>query len=356
MNCGTFVANELMDDRVYIGWVEHCERLSRQQGALAAVRVAVLGSGFHHVRTGHFAAAETSMAEASELTIAMGDIDKGGDVYQIYHQPLNATLLAWRGDDNGTRASAKSLIEKGQAVGSGSISLYGHRALAILELGAGRYEAALVEAERVTNEEVTGWRSQLLPIVVEAGVRSGNRDAADRALAELRVRATATATPWALGLLARGQALLADDADAELFYVESISQLEHTLIATDLALAHLSYGEWLRRQRRRVDARRPLRAAYDMLASMGAAGFAERARVELLATGEHAARRTVERQIHLTPQELQIATLASKGATNPEIATKLFLSASTVDYHLRKVFRKLDITRRRQLEQALTSP
>jgi DNA-binding CsgD family transcriptional regulator len=191
--------------------------------------------------------------------------------------------------------------------------------------------------------------------VVEAGVRSGNRVAADRALAELHLRATATATPWALGLLARSQALLADDGEAEPLFAESISHLEQTLVATDLALAHLSYGEWLRRQHRRIDARTHLRTAHDMLASMGAAGFAERARTELLATGERVSQRTVENQTDLTAQELQIAQLASRGATNPEIATKLFLSASTVDYHLRKVFRKLGITSRRQLERSLPS-
>ncbi len=265
-------------------------------------------------------------------------------------------LLAWQGNARETRVSADMLIEVGIAVGSAVHIFLAYRALAVLELGVGNYAAALVAAEHITNQDAIGWRSQTLPIVIEAGSRSGNQVAADRALAELQVRATAAGTPWALGLLARSQALLADDSEAEALFAESISNLEETLVATDLALAHLSYGEWLRRQARRVDARTHLRTAHSMLTSMGAAGFAERARAELLATGERVSRRTVENRTELTTQELRIAQLASRGATNPEIATRLFLSASTVDYHLRKVFRKLEISSRRQLESALASP
>ena len=167
------------------------------------------------------------------------------------------------------------------------------------------------------------------------------------------MRATASATPWALGLLERSQAMLADDSLAEGLFKQSIAHLKQTLVVTDLALAHLSYGEWLRRHHRQADARIQLRQAHEAFETMGAAGFAERARTELLATGEHAVRRTVETQNDLTPQELKIAQLASRGATNPEIAAQMFISPSTVDYHLRKTYRKLGIASRRQLERSL---
>jgi DNA-binding CsgD family transcriptional regulator len=304
----------------------------------------------HQIRIGKFSAAEAYYAESLEISAATGGVASGEvDLYRS----LNVELLAWRGDDAGTRAAAKTLIEMGEAVGGAVLQFMAYHALAILELGAGRYSEALLAAEFATDREAIGWRGQFLPLVVEAGLRSGNRMAAERALEELEMRATASKTPWALGLLARSQALMADDSMAEEIFKESIAQLKQTLVVTDLAMAHLSFGEWLRRQQRRTDARIHLRQAHDAFHGMGAKGFAERARSELLATGEHAIRRTVEAKNDLTPQELKIAQLASRGATNPEIAAQMFISPSTVDYHLRKIYRRLDITSRRQLERAL---
>jgi DNA-binding CsgD family transcriptional regulator len=245
------------------------------------------------------------------------------------------------------------LIDLGSATGSAPAVGLAQNSLATLELSVGRYSAALTAAQYVTGQEVFGFMFQALPIVVEAGVRSGDLSAAKGGLDELTRRARASGTPWALGLLARSRALLADDTEAEFLFDESIAYLKDTLVVTDLAQAHLVYGEWLRRQNRRIDARVQLRAASELFVAMGAAGFAERTRIELAATGERIRRRSIDTSSDLTAHELQIARMASRGSTNPEIAAKLFVSSSTVDYHLKKVFRKLGITSRRQLEQHL---
>ena len=156
-----------------------------------------------------------------------------------------------------------------------------------------------------------------------------------------------------MGLLERSRALLANADTAEALYLEAVRRLGLTAMVVEQARTRLLYGEWLRRQKRRADARDELRTAYNTFVTIGAEGFAERARNELLATGEHARKRTVETSNDLTPQEAHVARLAASGATNPEIAARLFVSASTVEYHLRKVFRKLAITSRRQLKHAL---
>ena len=190
--------------------------------------------------------------------------------------------------------------------------------------------------------------------VVEATARSDAPDAARAALERLRERALASGTPWALGLLARAGALLADDQDAETLYMEAIEQLDRAGVVTDLARAHLLHGEWLRRRRRRRDARRELRLAYDLLERAGALAFAQRAETELLAAGGHARARAPEMRDELTTQEDRIARLAADGASNAEIAAKLSISPHTVAYHLRKVFTKLGVSARRELDGALS--
>ena len=166
-------------------------------------------------------------------------------------------------------------------------------------------------------------------------------------------RTRVTPTEWALGIEARVRALLSEGDAAERLYRESIERLGRTRIRVELARAHLLYGEWLRRENRRVDAREQLRTAHEMFAAMGTEAFADRARRELLATGEHVRTRTVETRDELTSQERQIARLARDGLSNPEIGTRLFISPRTVQYHLRKVFTKLDITSRNQLDRVL---
>ena len=189
--------------------------------------------------------------------------------------------------------------------------------------------------------------------LIEAAARTGQPERAAGAMRHL-AEATATAgTDWALGIQARSRALLSDGESAEYLYREAIDRLSRTRIRVELARAHLVYGEWLRRQSRRVDARDQLRTAYEMLTAMGIDGFAERARRELLATGETVRKRTDETAGQLTGQEAQIARLAGEGNTNPEIGAQLFLSPRTVEYHLHKAFRKLGVSSRRELRRAM---
>jgi DNA-binding CsgD family transcriptional regulator len=189
--------------------------------------------------------------------------------------------------------------------------------------------------------------------LIEAAVRSRKAALAADALGQLSQTTAASGTDWALGVEARCRALLSDGEAAERLYGEAIERLERTRVRVELARAHLLYGEWLRRERRRLDAREQLRTAHTLFTQFGMEAFAERARVELEATGEHARKRTVETLDDLTPQEAQISRLAADGATNQEIAAQLFISPSTVDYHLRKAFRKLGVKSRHQLKPHL---
>ena len=189
--------------------------------------------------------------------------------------------------------------------------------------------------------------------LIEAAARAGQPGRAAAAMRHLSEAATAAGGDWALGTLARSRALLSEGESAERSYREAIDRLGRTRLRVELARAHLIYGEWLRRQNRRVDARDQLRAAYEMLTTLGMDGFAGRAQRELLATGENVRKRTAEAASQLTVQEAQIAQLAGEGNTNPEIGARLFLSPRTVEYHLHKIFRKLGVSSRRELRRAL---
>jgi ATP/maltotriose-dependent transcriptional regulator MalT len=191
--------------------------------------------------------------------------------------------------------------------------------------------------------------------IIEAAVRSGEPERTAGPLLRLQEISRAAGTDWALGVEARSRALLSEGAAAERLYLEAIERLGRTRIRVALARAHLLYGEWLRRQRRRMDARAQLRIAHQLYSSMGMEGFAERARRELQATGETVRRHSVKTRGELTAQELQIARLANDGLSNPEIGARLFISARTVKYHLGKVFTKLDISSRAQLDRVLPS-
>jgi DNA-binding CsgD family transcriptional regulator len=227
-------------------------------------------------------------------------------------------------------------------------------AAAILNNGLGNYEGALVAAEACCDggNELSG-ATHALAEVVEAAARTGQMDRGAAALVRLSELTGPSHTGWARGLEARSRALLAEGDAAEPLYQMAIDHLGGTRMRTDLGRAHLVYGEWLRRQKRRVDARHQLRLAYEMFSEMGMRGFAERALRELRATGETVRQRRDDTRSDLTPQEEQIARLALEGRTNPEIGAQLYLSARTVEWHLRKVFTKLGIASRRELRDAL---
>ena len=225
---------------------------------------------------------------------------------------------------------------------------------AVLYNGLGRYDEALAVAEQGSAyPDELGLATWSMVELIEAAARTGLPERAAGALRRLSETTSACGGDCALGIQARSRALLCEGESAERLYREAIERLGRTRVRVELGRAHLVYGEWLRRRNRRVDAREQLRAAYQMLTAMGIEGFAERARRELLATGETVRKRTVETATELTAQEAQIARLARDGLSNPEISTQLFISPRTVEWHLRKVFTKLGISSRRQLRGVL---
>jgi ATP/maltotriose-dependent transcriptional regulator MalT len=264
-------------------------------------------------------------------------------------------LAALRGDEGRALALIEATMEDVTRRGEGVGITFAEWANAALNNGLGHYDRAAAAAQRASRFDADlGSLNWVTVELVEAAARCGMTDAAARALGRVEEMTSASGTDWGLGILARSRALLSEGETAERRYRESIARLGRTRLRVDLARAHLLYGEWLRRERRRADAREQLRAAHGMLEAMGVAGFAERARRELRATGETAHKRTpAARPQELTPQEAQIAGLARDGLSNPEIGTRLFISAHTVQYHLRKVFAKLGVTSRSQLDRVL---
>jgi DNA-binding CsgD family transcriptional regulator len=345
---GGFAAIDLLDDEADRALSHRWVRMARDQGALTSLALALAFMGSHHLRGGRFRSAAASTAEGQEISAATGDERMTGRA-----RSADVRTLAWLGREADVRAAAaaatRDSTERRSGLGLSAINL----ALTVLEISLGSYEAALSSAVGSFEEDAIGVGTMVLPEIVEAGARCGDHQAAAAALDRLTERAVAGDAAFGLGLLARSRALLSDDAVAEGFYGEAISHLERCDTAPELARAHLLYGEWLRRQRRRADARDQLRTAHDMFGSMGAEAFANRARVELRATGEHPRQRTAETRDELTPQEERIALLASEGASNREIAAQLFISPSTVAYHLHKIFLKLNVRSRAQLARSM---
>jgi DNA-binding CsgD family transcriptional regulator len=338
------LAQDLWDDELWYELATGGLRVARETGALRVLPIAATYRASLHVHAGAFGLASSLIEEADAIVQATG-------MAPLKHASL--MLAAWRGDEAEAlelfEAGRREATARGEGLGLGVLEW----ATALLYNGSGRYAEALAAAQRGCEQDDDGLFAWTLVELVEAGVRSDATDAASAALDRLSARTQASGTDWALGIEAASRALLSDGADAEPFYREAVERLARSRGLVHLARARLLYGEWLRREHRRVDAREQLRAAHVDFNRIGAEAFAERARVELLATGETAPRRTVATREVLTPQEAQIARMASDRQTNPEIGAKLFISPRTVEYHLRKVFTKLDITSRKELRSAL---
>ncbi|MGW5656634.1 AAA family ATPase [Streptomyces humi] len=339
--------DDLWDARAGRELSDRMAAAERADGALYALGITLLVEARYDLLDGRFTQAEVRYAEFDDIVAATG-FPGGGDINRLH-------LFALTGRETELRAAARRTAEM-RSIGLGLHQLMAQHALASLELGLGRYRQALRHTRAVFEEDPPTCGNLVLPLLVEAGVRTGDRDAVDRALARLEERAPLAGTPWALGTLALGRALAADGDDAEKSYEESVDLLGQGPLALEQARSRLLFGEWLRRRKRRSDARKQLRAAYESFDAFGAVPYAERARTELLATGEKARRRTEETRFDLTPRERQVASMAASGLTNGEIATRLFVTASTVEFHLNKVFRKLGITSRKQIPRAIGEP
>jgi len=318
---------------------------ARASGALAPLHVALNARGMAVTLCGDF---ETATSVAAEKDVV-------ADVTGIRLAATCDLLLAgYRGRPAEAAPLFAAATADAKARGEGFGLQNANWSEAVLSNGLGRYAEALAVAEPATEETRLPYITQLiLPELIEAAVRSRRADLASEALGRLSAMTVIEGSDWAKGLEARSRALVSEGREAEQCYAEAVERLGRTPLRPELARARLLYGEWLRRENRRLDARHQLHAAYDLFTAIGAEAFAERARRELLATGEKVRKREVDTYSQLTQQEEHIVRLARDGRTNPEIAAELFISTRTVEWHLRKVFAKLGITSRRDLHDAL---
>ena len=338
------VAAELFADDAWHYMATRAVQVAREAGAVGMLPMAL--NHLAHVRCfeGDLDGASALLDEADGISVATGT------------QPRvfgKLSLAGFRGIEAEAVAVFEATVPAAIARGEGLVVTFSEHARAVLYNGLGRWAEALAPAQSASIRDELLLPVLSLPELVEAATRSGQTEVANEAIERLSERTGAAGTEWALGIEARSKALLSDGALAERLYREAIERLGRTLLAFELARGHLLYGEWLRRDRRRIDARDQLRLARDMFTSMGAEAFATRAGRELLATGETARKRTSETRDELTAQEVQIAQFARDGLSNPDIGARLFISPRTVEYHLHKVFTKLEITSREHLDRAL---
>jgi DNA-binding CsgD family transcriptional regulator len=340
---GCQTAMDLWDDQTCRMLGARHARQTQESGALTMLPIALNYLAGHHIFAGEFAAAAALIDEADMITAATGNV-RMADF---------SLLLA------GFRGHASSQFEAGvqdaAARGEGLAMASAQFATAVLHNGLGHYTTALAAAQQAREHDELGFGIWVLPELIEAAVRSGEPGLAAAGLDQLSARTSLSHSQWAHAVEVRSRALLTGGEAAEDLYQEAIGQLRPIQMTVELARAHLVYGEWLRHENRRTDAREQLRTAHQMFAAMGADGFAERAARELRATGERIPRRSSDPPAQLTAREAQIAQLAGDGLSNPEIAAQIFMSPRTVEYHLGKVFTKLVIGSRNQLRDALAS-
>jgi len=345
---GTEAALHLWDDEAWHALSARYLELARASGALSELPLALSTRAYMLLFAGDLTAATSLVAEGQAVTEATGSS----------LAPYSAmALAAFRGRQAETAALIEATIRDVARRGEGIGIAVAHWTNAVLYNGLGNYPEAMAAAQEALRHQqypdlrypgVANWSAAEL---IEAAVRSGRSDIATEAFEWIAVMTGASRTEWALGLEARCRALLTEADDAEPLYQEAIERLGRTRVRGERARATLLYGEWLRRRGRRVDARDQLRVAHEVFTSTGAEAFAERARHELVSTGEKARKRTVTTTGHLTERETQVARLARDGLSNPEIGTRLFLSPRTVEYHLGNVFAKLGISSRHELDR-----
>jgi DNA-binding CsgD family transcriptional regulator len=345
LSLASTVSLDLWDDEAAMALTERHLGLARGAGSPALLPLPLDARIVVHLFAGELAAAGSLVDEMKSIDEVTGR-----------HLPAYGALLvaAWRGDgpaaDEWAAATVQDVVSSGEGFGLSVVEW----AMAMLAIGAGRYEDALVSARALSGcVQELAMPTWALVEVVEASSRVGLPEEAMAALRRLTETTAAAGTDWAGGVEARSRALITTGEEAEEFYLEAIKRLGCTRVRTELARSHLVYGEWLRPQGRRVDARLQLRTAHQMFSGMGAEGFAERARRELMAMGENVRKRAVQSPTQLTAQEAQIARLVGENLTNPEIGAQLFLSARTVEWHLRKVFSKLGVSSRKEVRARL---
>jgi DNA-binding CsgD family transcriptional regulator len=346
LSLGANAALDLCADGAARALASRQRDLASRAGALSALGQSLLVLALLHVHAGDFAAADDLIERASVMPTPA-----------VCAARINATLLlsAHRGSDMEALERIEQAIEQASAQGEGRVVAFAEMTKALLHNSLGRYRDAIVAAQEACGHRQLGISDLALMELVEAAARCGEREVAQAALGQLSDRTSASGTDWALGMEARSRALLCEGQAADELYRTAIERLGRCSVTTALARGHLVYGEWLRREARRVEARQQLRIAHQMFTVMGADAFAKRAQRELLATGERLRKRAMESNKQLTSQEAQISQLARDGSSNPEIASTLHISPRTVEYHLTKVFNKLGISSRNQLHRVLAS-
>ena len=344
LRAGGIVAGELWDDDARHALAAHQAGVARDAGALVQLQYALSFLAWTHLDAGEVATAARLLDEDRLIADATGTSPVA----------FCAVLVAgWQGEEDTAVELYEAMVKLASACRMARLLTVADHAIAVLYNGLGRHDAARDAALRAFERSDLGYEPFVVAELAEAASRTNDQASVSVLLQLLAERSRSTPTEWALGTLACVRAMASDGDRANAYYQESIDRLDRTRMRAQLARTHLLYGEWLRRKKQRSQAREHLHRAHEMLTAMGIEAFAERARRELQATGETVRKRSITEAVELTAQEAQIARLVHEGLSNPEISTRLFLSPRTVEWHLRKVFTKLDLNSRRQLRGPL---